>query len=190
MAHPRMQRIERLHRVDAILREKALAERMHPEINHTMLQGRTAEPARKRCHAGTVSNKMTGLIRFSVKIPAGRLIVGRLGDEVATVGAMRFHETMLPGAMVVELEPHVDDRGAFARTVCVDEFAAVRSPDRVPAVQPLDERPSWDAARHALQCRTVRRVETGPLRARRGSRRHRRPPGGLRRRGSCTSAST
>ncbi len=36
---------------------------------------------------------------------------------------MRFVETELPGAYIVELEERVDDRGFFARIWCRDEFA-------------------------------------------------------------------
>lgn len=36
---------------------------------------------------------------------------------------MIFHEVTLPGAYVVELERHADDRGFFARTWCRDTFA-------------------------------------------------------------------
>ncbi len=36
---------------------------------------------------------------------------------------MIFHETAFRGACVVELEPHVDDRGQFVRTWCREEFA-------------------------------------------------------------------
>lgn len=36
---------------------------------------------------------------------------------------MRFIETALPGAYVVELEERSDDRGFFARTFCAREFA-------------------------------------------------------------------
>lgn len=35
---------------------------------------------------------------------------------------MIFRPTPLPGAYVIELEPHTDDRGFFARSFCVDEF--------------------------------------------------------------------
>ena len=35
---------------------------------------------------------------------------------------MRFEETPLAGAFVIELEPHADDRGFFARTYCAREF--------------------------------------------------------------------
>ena len=35
-----------------------------------------------------------------------------------------FHETTLKGAWVLELERRGDQRGFFARTMCVDEFAA------------------------------------------------------------------
>jgi len=36
---------------------------------------------------------------------------------------MRFTELEIPGAFLVELEPHVDGRGFFARTFCAREFA-------------------------------------------------------------------
>jgi dTDP-4-dehydrorhamnose 3,5-epimerase len=35
---------------------------------------------------------------------------------------MRFTETELPGAFVIDLEPHEDDRGFFARAFCRNEF--------------------------------------------------------------------
>ena len=37
---------------------------------------------------------------------------------------MRFTPTSIPGAYVVEIDPVVDERGFFARSVCVVEFAA------------------------------------------------------------------
>jgi len=37
---------------------------------------------------------------------------------------MRFHETKLPGAFVIEVDRHADERGFFGRTFCQDEFAA------------------------------------------------------------------
>ena len=37
---------------------------------------------------------------------------------------MQFHPTPLPGAWRIQLEPARDSRGYFARTFCVDEFAA------------------------------------------------------------------
>jgi dTDP-4-dehydrorhamnose 3,5-epimerase len=37
---------------------------------------------------------------------------------------VRFLETALPGAYLIEVEPHCDERGLFARTFCRDEFAA------------------------------------------------------------------
>jgi dTDP-4-dehydrorhamnose 3,5-epimerase len=37
---------------------------------------------------------------------------------------VRFVETPLPGAFVIEVEPHADERGLFARTFCGDAFAA------------------------------------------------------------------
>lgn len=38
---------------------------------------------------------------------------------------MRFFETDLPGAYVLELEQRLDERGFFARVWCRDEFAAL-----------------------------------------------------------------
>lgn len=37
---------------------------------------------------------------------------------------MRFTETAVAGVWVVDLEPHTDERGGFARTFAADEFAA------------------------------------------------------------------
>ena len=36
---------------------------------------------------------------------------------------MRFTETAIRGAFIVDLEPHADDRGFFSRTFCAREFA-------------------------------------------------------------------
>jgi dTDP-4-dehydrorhamnose 3,5-epimerase len=45
---------------------------------------------------------------------------------------MRFHTTRLPGAILVTLAPHTDERGFFARTFCEEEFAAHGLPVRFP----------------------------------------------------------
>jgi len=37
---------------------------------------------------------------------------------------VRFVETALPGAFVIEVEPNADERGLFARTFCGEAFAA------------------------------------------------------------------
>jgi dTDP-4-dehydrorhamnose 3,5-epimerase len=37
---------------------------------------------------------------------------------------MHFHETKLPGVFEIQVEPHRDDRGFFARSWCQKEFAA------------------------------------------------------------------
>jgi dTDP-4-dehydrorhamnose 3,5-epimerase len=37
---------------------------------------------------------------------------------------MKFTELVLPGAFLIELEPHADERGFFARSFCEEEFAA------------------------------------------------------------------
>lgn len=36
---------------------------------------------------------------------------------------MRFLPTVVEGCFIVEIDPFVDDRGAFGRTFCADEFA-------------------------------------------------------------------
>jgi dTDP-4-dehydrorhamnose 3,5-epimerase len=45
---------------------------------------------------------------------------------------MRFTPTPLGGAVVIDVEPHTDERGAFARTFCADEFAAHDLPTHYP----------------------------------------------------------
>lgn len=35
---------------------------------------------------------------------------------------MKFTETPLAGAFVLDIEPHADERGFFARTTCTDDF--------------------------------------------------------------------
>lgn len=37
---------------------------------------------------------------------------------------MRFIETQIKGAFLIELEPNEDERGFFARTFCIEEFKA------------------------------------------------------------------
>jgi dTDP-4-dehydrorhamnose 3,5-epimerase len=37
---------------------------------------------------------------------------------------MRFTATRLPGVVLVDIEPHADERGSFARLQCPEEFAA------------------------------------------------------------------
>jgi dTDP-4-dehydrorhamnose 3,5-epimerase len=36
---------------------------------------------------------------------------------------MKFTETAIPGAFVIELEPQLDERGFFSRSWCVDEYS-------------------------------------------------------------------
>ncbi|MHC5065728.1 MAG: dTDP-4-dehydrorhamnose 3,5-epimerase [Planctomycetota bacterium] len=43
---------------------------------------------------------------------------------------MKFEETALPGAYVIDLEKRGDERGFFARVFCTDEFAEHGLPDR------------------------------------------------------------
>lgn len=45
---------------------------------------------------------------------------------------MKFLPTELADAVLIEMEKHVDVRGAFARTMCVEEFAAAGIETRYP----------------------------------------------------------
>jgi dTDP-4-dehydrorhamnose 3,5-epimerase len=45
---------------------------------------------------------------------------------------MIFHPTEIPGAFVIDLETHADDRGFFARTFCEREMEAQGLPARFP----------------------------------------------------------
>jgi dTDP-4-dehydrorhamnose 3,5-epimerase len=44
---------------------------------------------------------------------------------------MRFVRTKIPGCTIVEVEPHEDERGSFARTWCRDEFEHAGLPSRL-----------------------------------------------------------
>jgi dTDP-4-dehydrorhamnose 3,5-epimerase len=59
---------------------------------------------------------------------------------------MQFIPTTLDGAWIVELQPHKDDRGFFARTFCAEEFGARGLADRF------------------VQCNTSWNVRKGTLR--------------------------
>ncbi len=45
---------------------------------------------------------------------------------------MRFQQTRLPGAFLIDLEERVDERGSFSRTFCEREFAAHGLPTHFP----------------------------------------------------------
>lgn len=45
---------------------------------------------------------------------------------------MRFTTCAVDGPVIVDIDPHRDDRGAFARTFCEDEFAAAGLPTHFP----------------------------------------------------------
>jgi dTDP-4-dehydrorhamnose 3,5-epimerase len=54
---------------------------------------------------------------------------------------MRFAETGIAGVVVVDIEPREDERGAFARLQCPDEFAAAGHPF-APAQTSLSRNPN------------------------------------------------
>ena len=59
---------------------------------------------------------------------------------------MKFTRLGIPGAFLVDLEPHGDERGEFARTWCAREFAAAGIAD-VPVQASL----SWNPRRGTLR---------------------------------------
>ena len=59
---------------------------------------------------------------------------------------MRFTRLGIPGAYLVDLEPHGDERGAFARTWCAREFAAAGI-----AAVPVQANLSWNPRRGTLR---------------------------------------
>lgn len=59
---------------------------------------------------------------------------------------MMFHTTPLADACVVELDPHVDERGLFARSFCEREFAAQGLATRYPQANI-----SWNREAHTLR---------------------------------------
>jgi dTDP-4-dehydrorhamnose 3,5-epimerase len=59
---------------------------------------------------------------------------------------MRFVETAIAGAMIVEIEPHLDERGFFARLACPEEFRSAGF-DFTPRQTSL----SRNRARHTLR---------------------------------------
>jgi dTDP-4-dehydrorhamnose 3,5-epimerase len=59
---------------------------------------------------------------------------------------MIFHDTPLAGACVVELDPHLDARGGFARSFCEREFEARGLATRWPQANV-----SWSRAAHTLR---------------------------------------
>jgi dTDP-4-dehydrorhamnose 3,5-epimerase len=59
---------------------------------------------------------------------------------------MRFSPTPISGVLVVDIAPHEDDRGAFARLQCPDEFAAAGHPF-APAQTSLSRNPKTGTLR-------------------------------------------
>ncbi len=59
---------------------------------------------------------------------------------------MKFAETRLPGAFLIDLEPVEDERGFFARSFCRREFEA-----RGLCSQWAQSNVSWNARRHTLR---------------------------------------
>jgi dTDP-4-dehydrorhamnose 3,5-epimerase len=79
---------------------------------------------------------------------------------------MRFSATSIPGVVVVELEPRTDERGAFARLHCPEEFAAAGHPF-VPAQTSLSRNPAAGTLR-GLHYQPAPHAETKLVRCVRG----------------------
>lgn len=78
---------------------------------------------------------------------------------------MRFEPLAIEGAALVTIEPHPDSRGFFARTFCVDEFAAAGLPTQaVQASVSYNEHPGtvrgmhfqWPPSREGKLVRCIR----------------------------------
>ena len=63
---------------------------------------------------------------------------------------MKFTKTGLDGAYVIEIEPHCDDRGFFARAWCHREFETMGIRIQFRAVQHCIQQEKRHAARYAL----------------------------------------
>jgi dTDP-4-dehydrorhamnose 3,5-epimerase len=79
---------------------------------------------------------------------------------------MRFLETEIAGVVVVEAEPRGDERGAFARLHCPDEFAAAGHPF-APAQTSLSRNPAAGTLR-GMHYQPAPNAETKLVRAVRG----------------------
>lgn len=79
---------------------------------------------------------------------------------------MRFSPSAIAGVVVVETEPHADDRGWFARLHCPDEFAAAGTPF-VPAQTSLSHNRLAGTLR-GLHYQAAPRAETKLVRVTRG----------------------
>ena len=93
----------------------------------------------------------------------GRFVVA---DPGGAGPPMIFTETTIPGAFVIDPERLVDERGFFARTWCMREFAAHGLNPRTRPVQHLLQRAGGHAARPALPgCRPTPRPSSCAVRA-------------------------
>jgi len=79
---------------------------------------------------------------------------------------MRFTETAVPGVVVVDIEAREDERGAFARLQCPDEFAAAGHPF-APAQTSLSRNPHAGTLR-GLHYQPAPHAETKLVRVVRG----------------------
>lgn len=79
---------------------------------------------------------------------------------------MRFSPTLISGVVVVEAEPHADDRGHFARLHCPDDFAAAGHPF-VPAQTSLSHNRAAGTLR-GMHYQAAPHAETKLVRAVRG----------------------
>ncbi len=80
---------------------------------------------------------------------------------------MRFEETPLAGAWIVDIEPHRDDRGLFARTFCAQEFADHGLPSTFP--QSNLSRNTHAGTLRGMHFNTTRAAESKLVRCTRGA---------------------
>jgi dTDP-4-dehydrorhamnose 3,5-epimerase len=66
--------------------------------------------------------------RARMRRPPTRMIRQGLSTTTPPGGDMRFERLAIDGAALVRIEPHQDARGFFARSFCIEEFAAAGLP--------------------------------------------------------------
>lgn len=80
---------------------------------------------------------------------------------------MKFVQTPIAGAFVLELEPHGDDRGSFSRSYCIDEFA--KHDIEMPVVQGNLARTTKKGTMRGLHYQVAPAAEAKLMRCVRGS---------------------
>ena len=172
MADPDVERVERLHRVELVGGDVALAQRRHAEVDDAVLERGAAEAAGERLHRPA---------RYQVRRSAlDRVTPESAGTTLRSVAfvAMRFEATPLAGAWSSS-SSRTSTNGCFARTFCDREFADHGLPTTFPQCNLSRNTHAGTLRGMHFNIARARRVEARALRARGDLRRDRRPAAGL-----------